>query len=182
MKKISIQTKSFILLVCLAVVGSYICLELWGQLQYYQEPEIGTPRVKTSELKTTQPKPQAVKPKLNTDGWKTFSSQNLSLSFKYPGEWKILQPKTKKGYTFLEIDPGKKYYNIKVVVSPKDYYIMGGLPTNPALIGGQNGLNVLNLLYGVKVNGKYYTFDIGESLSLKQEFNALVDSVQFQNN
>jgi hypothetical protein len=56
---------------------------------------------------------------------------------------------------------------------------MDGLPTTTETIGGQTALNANNALYGLQANNLYYTFDIGLSMSLLPDFNALVHSVKF---
>jgi len=116
---------------------------------------------------------------VDTSTWKTYTDKTSKLNFKYPSTWKVLAPTTKNGYTVIQVDPGTKYYNIKIYVSSRDYYIMGGLPTKPVSIGSYQGIDVSDLLYGVVAHDLYYTFDIGQSLSLKDKFNALVRSVSF---
>lgn len=180
MNKISPQSKSFIVLFCLALVGAYTCLSLWNDLAGQEggsaysisQQTVAVPAEKTQSILP----PPAV---INTQGWKTYTDKSARLVFKYPPEWKVLAPVSKGGYTVLQIDPGKKYYDIKIYISAKDYYIMSGLPAQTDTLGGQTALNVSNLLYGVQANGLYYTFDIGLSLSLKDQFNALVHSVNF---
>ena len=56
----------------------------------------------------------------------------------YSPDWKIL-PLKKNGFTVLQVDPGAKYYNIKIYVSPKEFYIMDGLPTTAETIDNQPG-------------------------------------------
>ena len=182
MKNISPQSKSFIVLFCLVLVGVYVCLTLWDDLlsqdyrqlysygNYQTFPASDTP---TSGAAMHPPAP------LDTSGWKTYSDKKDGLAFKYPPAWNVLPPKKSGGFTVLQVDPGKKYYNVKIYISPKDFYAMGALPYKADTVGGQTATDVSDLLYGVKTNGLYYTFDIGLSLSLKDQFNALVHSVSF---
>ncbi len=57
---------------------------------------------------------------------------------------------------------------------------MDGLPTKTETISGENALNVSNALYGITANNLYYTFDVGLSMSLLPDFDALVHSVKFE--
>ncbi|HYV33998.1 MAG TPA: hypothetical protein VE973_04085, partial [Candidatus Limnocylindria bacterium] len=183
--KISGPTKSFIVIFCAAIVGVYLSLMLWSDYSYQSSGSVnldyenylaglgqnGSPRPNASE---------AV-PNVDTSAWETYTNKNLHLSFKYKPGWKILPAKVIKDYSLIQIDPGAKYYNIKIYVSSKDFYIMGGLPTTAETIGGEPALNVSNALYGVRANKLYYTFDIGLSMSLLPDFNGLVHSATFAN-
>ena len=182
MSKISPQAKSFIVLLVLACLSTYICLTLWAQVS----PET----ISAVRYVTAFPQPGAnnngqivldnPQPQVDTSAWKTHEDKTLKLSFKYKPDWIIKSVKEKDGYQILEIDPGKKFYNIKIYASPKSYYAMDGLPAKKDTVGGQQAINVNNMLYGVNTNGLYYTFDVGLSLSLTPSFNALVRSITFQ--
>jgi len=182
------QSKSFVFLSILALVGTYLCLMLWAGLVSYSGSGVNIPAAYNyNELGLMPPKnpitpaaaAQAAAAQIDTSAWKTFTNKEFGFSFKYNPAWKVLKPITKKGYTVFQIDPGSKYYNIKIYVSQKDYYIMGGLPTVGESIGGQQAMNVNNQLYGIAANGFYYTFDVGWSMSLVPQFVALVHSVKF---
>ena len=84
------------------------------------------------------------------------------------------------GYTQLQVDPGPKYYNFSIYISPKDFYIMGGLPYSTENISGAQTLNVVNSLFGIKFNNTYYTFDVGQSFMLLPQFDAMVHTVNFK--
>ena len=117
----------------------------------------------------------------DTSTWKDYTDTKYGLSFKYNPEWKIKPwAKNKEGFDVLEIDPGSKFYNIKLYASDKSYYVMDGLPTEKTTIGGLQAVDVSDLLYGVKKGSTYLTFDVGLSLSLKPQFNGLVESIKFQ--
>lgn len=177
--KISAQTKSFLILVVLAILGIYICLILWGGIVYQK---VGYQSFYDYGKYTAdkQAKLPAVQP-VDTADWKNYENKNFGFSFKYSPTWKVLSTKKKGDFTILEVDPGAKYFNIKIYVSPKSFYIMDGLPTQLETIGGRQALNVNNALYGVQANNLYYTFDLGWSTKLSEEFNALVHSTQFTN-
>jgi hypothetical protein len=179
MPKITAPTKSFIILFILAVFLTFLCLQLWSDLPI-------NPNNKASQLYydetlklPTKNQPEVIAPSVDTTAWKTYSSESFGFSFKYKPDWKVLPAKEKNGYTIIEVDPGAKFYNIKIYISKDDYYVMGGLPYKNETIGGQPSMNVNDLLFGVKYNNTYYTFDIGLSTSLKPNFDALVRSVTF---
>lgn len=186
MKKLSPQTKSFVILLVIALVGTYVCLMLWAELIYQKggpqgDYDYGSYKVITytqnQQNTPTTPTPVPV----NTSTWKSYSNSQYNFSFLYNPSWKVLAAKKLGDYELIQIDPGAKYYDINVYVSPVGFYIMGGLPTTSETIGGQPALNVRNALYGITANNLYYTFDVGWSMSLVPQFDALVHSVTFQN-
>jgi hypothetical protein len=181
--KFSPQTKSFIVLLALAVFGTYVCLSLWSDanpsLVDYYRPITSLQQTNAADQNTATLMENKVS-NVDTSSWKTYQDKTVNLSFKYHPDWTVKPLKEKDGYQILEIDPGKKFYNIKIYISPSGYYALSGLPTKNDTIGGQTALNVNNMLYGVNTNGLYYTFDVGISLSLTPNFNALVHSVKFQ--
>ncbi len=174
MPKISKQTKSFIILFAIALFGVGFSIFLSSDLSYLP--------AKYSEVIYDYKRPDSVKQIRYTDtsNWKTYTNPEFKLSFKYRPDWKILSAVKKENFTVLQIDPGKKYYNIKIYISPQDFYIMGGLPIEEENISGVTAFNVQNALYGIKTNKLYYTFDVGLSMSLLPDFNTLVHSVNFQ--
>ncbi len=178
MQKISTPTKSFIILLFIAVFGTIFSLNMWGENKTPNN-SYNTNNSQTQPDQTVTIEDVPPEPVVDTSTWKTYTNSKLNFSFKYKPDWKVLSPTVKQDYTILQIDPGKKYYNIKIYVSPKDYYVMSGLPFTTESIAGQEAMNVSNLLYGIKYNNNFYTFDIGLSVSLKADFKALVHSVTF---
>jgi hypothetical protein len=181
MSKLSPQTKSFIALFCVAVFGTYACLILWSNLVGYISNTTNNTNAATKSASAQTFPALSPVPAVDTTGWKTYSNVQEQLSFLYKPAWKILPDVVKDGFTVLQIDPGSKYYNIKIYISPKEFYIMDGVPTQTETIGGQTALNADNALYGMKANNLFYTFDVGLSMSLVPDFNALVHSVKFGN-
>jgi len=180
------QTKSFVVLVLLAVFGSLFTFWLIGFMK--GEPGGEIPKTKVADrktnpaAKTSSGTPDVLaKDVADTSGWKEYADSKYGINFKYNPDWKIKTWATnKEGYDVLEIDPGKKYYNIKIYASPKNYYVMDGLPAEKATVGGLEARDISGLLYGVKKGSTYLTFDIGLSLSLTPQFNGLIESVKFQ--
>ena len=179
MFKASAGSKSFIVLFVIALFGTFLCLNLSLQMLTntpYNEVTYSATQTTPGYRNAAQASP--VQP-VDTSSWKTYTNKQYNFSFKYPTDWKVLSITQQTGYNVLQIDPGAKFYNIKIYISTQGYYIMGGLPLAPDKIGGQRASNVNNLLYGVMDGNYYYTFDIGLSTSLKPDFDALVHSVTF---
>ena len=122
----------------------------------------------------------ALKP-VDTSAWKTYNDAAYPFSFKYEPSWKILPAKKQNGFYVLEIDPGAKFYDMKIYVSDSGYYYaLDSLPVVETDIGGAKAFDVSNLLYAVKMGPYYYTFDNGLSTAMMDGFNAMVRTVKFQ--
>lgn len=183
MSKISLQTKTFIALFCFAVVGTYVCIALWSNIfgPISNKPGNNIANTITKNTSATTSFTAASSSPVDTTGWKTYSNEQEKLGFLYKPDWKVLPAINKSGFKVLQIDPGLKYYNIKIYINPKEFYIMDGLPTKTETVGGQTALNAGDALYGIMANNLYYTFDVGLSMSLVPDFDALVHSVKFEN-
>lgn len=193
MPKISGPSKSFIVLFALAIFGVVLCLSLWPDLAqrpprnfnriYYfrhfnADRGLNAPAPGAAALQSQEPA-QAPPSAVDTSGWKNYFNKTYNLGFKYPPDWKVLAPKKLKGYDAIEVDPGKKFYNVKIYISPTDYFVFAGLPAVGDTLGGLPAANVKDSLYQVKAGKYYYTFDVGLSTSIKPDFAALVHSVMF---
>lgn len=183
-QKISPQTQSFIILFSICVLGVFFCLWLWGDLINTAYP-IGLNDYDKfyhglNQAYGRQQQPLA-QPAIDTSAWKTHTNTEYNFSFKYKPDWKVLPAAIKGAFKVIEIDPGKKYYNIKIYISPKEFYIFDGLPTKKETIGGATALNVNDALFGIKTNKLFYTFDLGLSMSLLPEFATLARSAKFSN-
>ena len=179
MSKISIESKSFIILFLIALFGTVFCLNLSLNLLGPVASYTATYR-QASAIARQAPVAQAAPP-VDPTGWKTYTNTKYGFSFLYNPDWKVLPSTMQAGYEVFQVDPGKKYYNIKIYISTLGYYVMGGLPLQNDTIGGQPAMEINGLLYGVKDGNYYYTFDVGLSTSLKPNFDALVYSVKFNN-
>jgi hypothetical protein len=180
------QTKSFLILFGIAVVGVYLSFMLSNNLTggnpgnnysavYYNQT--------TSKLAGTAMASAAGLPPfktIDTSNWKTYTEAEHGLSFKYDPAWTVLPGKTDKdGYFVLQIDPGLKFYNIKIYISKTSFFAMDGLPAVTQIIANETAINVSNLLYGIHRGAYYYTFDNGLSTNMIDGFNALVRTVKF---
>lgn len=165
----------------MAIFGTCLSVFLWANSTNKTSKTIvyNNSESNPEQTQTSSPlQPESNINTVDTSTWKTYS--NNDFSFKYNPEWKVLPETQKDGYTILQVDPGSKFYNIKIYISSSDFYVMSGLPSVTEKINNKEAINVSNLLYGIKHKDKYYTFDIGLSLSLKPLFNALVHSVEFK--
>lgn len=185
-RKVSPQSKSFIILLAIAVVGTYVCLFLLNYIIKgggYSLPQDTyqpvNPRLvpEKAQAAGTQNQTAAV----DTSAWKKYTNQKYAISFLYDPTWKILAPKLEKGFQAIEIDPGKKYYNIKIYISSTGFYAVDGLPSKTESINGTEATNIEDLLFAMQKPPYYYTFDVGMSISLMPQFDALVRSVTFTN-
>lgn len=188
-KKLSAQTKSFIILFTVALVGTYACLEI---IQHSSLPYAWS-LMPSSEYHTTTyklPNQNIAKvvnldfpppPPVDTTNWKTYTDPNYHFSFLYSPSWKVKPFQEGTNFNVMEIDPGPKYYNMKVLVSPNQYFAMIGLPAHSDTIDDMPALNVENYVFGIQHNGYYFTFDVGYSLSLTPAFNTMVKSLKFTN-
>ncbi len=190
-RKISPQSKSFIVLFSVAVVGTVVCAGLAryltiryqddGYTLYPYPPKYLVNKPMVKQPPTTPPPPQSepVVPTVDTSDWKVYTASKYNFQFRYDPSWNIKNGGKKDGYDILEVDPGKKYYNFKIYVSPTDYYIVDGLPATDQTIGGKQAKNIQNMLYAIQDDNLRLTFDLGMSLSLRPQFKAMVESLKF---
>lgn len=181
--KYSPQTKSFIILFTLAVIGSLFSLlvseNLFGPgASGFNVVHLGNNS--NSPVANASVRYYPDFKTLDTAGWKTYKDEKYGFSFSYKNGWKVNPGEMKDGFYKVEIDPGSKYYNMTVYVSEKGFYALDGLPASEVTINGLRAYNVSNLLYGIKVGKYFYTFDNGLSSNLINEFNTLVYSTQFR--
>jgi hypothetical protein len=190
MEKISIQSKSFIILFFIALVGTFLATNFYVDFQktqsssFYQHAgniiSYSPPakhQTNSNLIETAQAEEPA--PLVDTLAWKTYSNSEFKLQFKYPEDWQIKNGKAIAGFKVIEIDPGAKFFNIKIYISPKNFYGIDGLPASVETINNNAFINTRDLLYAVKTDSFSYTFDVGQSLSLKPKFKTLVHTVQF---
>lgn len=184
-KNFSPQAKSFMILFAIAVVGTYLtvmvsehALQLGqnyygGQGFYYRQSPGSVKSATERYLPDFKP--------VDTSSWKTYTDKSYPFSFMYDPGWKVLPGKKQKGFYVLQLDPGPKFYNIKIYVNDSGfYYAMDGLPYLETDINGAKFFNLSNLLYVIKMGPYYYTFDDGLSANkLIDDFNALVRTVKF---
>ncbi len=182
MKPVSSQSKSFIVLFCVAVLGTYLAM-LYSDKTDKRELEqlnalnnMRQPDVKAAE-KPTKQVPEVT---VDTANWKQYQDPKYNFSFKINPAWKVSAKQQKDGTYVLEVDPGAKYYNMKVYITSTGFFALEGLPTQETTIANQPAVAVQDLLYGVKRDNTYFTFDLGSSLSLRPQFKAMVHSLQFE--
>ncbi len=183
-KHLAPQTKSFVILFAIAVVGTYLTVmvaehPLAPGLNGYQQIYYPAPPTGSVQSATDRYLP-SFKP-VDTSAWKTYQDTAYAFSFKYDPAWKISPAKKQNGFYVLEIDPGAKFYNMKIYISGSGYYYsLDGLPVVETDIGSAKASDVSDLLYAIKMGPDYYTFDNGLSTAMMDGFNAMVRTVKFQ--
>lgn len=187
MKPISLQTKSFLILLLLAVAGTgatyLVAKKGTVQKPFSQVDSInyyaGEQKPADSEAAPVATKPI---PEVSTEGWKEYTDSKYHFSFRYNPAWKISSSTLKNGWYTLVLDPGPKYDNIRIYVSDQGFFAMDSLPVKEETFGSNKVINALDLVYGIKANDEYLTFDLGASLSLQPQLRALVNTVKLAGN
>jgi hypothetical protein len=172
------RNKSFLIFLALAAFLTVVAFILMSDLRLTndmgggQEQSNSPGSIDRTAIKHILPEISAI----DTADWKTYNSDKYGFSFRYRPEWKVLAPVQKGEFVVLQVDPGAKYYNFKIFVSPNQYYIMDGLPAKEEMIGGVKAINVNNSLYGLRSANSHLTFDVSWSMQLLSDFNAMVHS------
>ncbi len=182
MAKTSPQTKSFVILFLIAIIGTYLSVRFYNNIQ---KDNLGQYQAINYEGQTKQNEEVIRKVEaselVDTSIWLEYTNEKYNFSFKYKPDWKVLQAKAYDNYDLIEIDPGRRFYNIKIYISPVGFAAMGGLPQEQVRVDGVVAKNVSDMLYGIKHGELYYTFDLGLSVSLADDFNTLVSTLSFTN-
>ncbi len=184
MKTISKQSKSFIVLFCIAILGTYFAMNLSEKANKREaglSNELAESQVLPAEENIETPA-VVTEPEItvDTENWKEYSDKKYNFSFKINPDWKVSAKQQKNGEYLLEIDPGAKYYNIKIYVSKNGFFALDGLPTEETKIANLPALAINDMLYGLKKDDLYLTFDLGSSLSLRPQFKAMVNTIAFK--
>ncbi len=179
MQKIPAQTKSFIILFAIALVGTYASVKL--SHKSFSGDDSGYSVIKYPPENAGQPEePDQVETIVDTSNWKDYSNSTYGIKFKIAPAWSVKSSPDQYGYKTLTVDPGAKYNNFVIYISDGGYFALDGLPSSTETIAGSSAINIKDMLFGVQ-NGKYYyTFDIGAALDLKPQFDAMVHSISFQ--
>ena len=185
---LSAQSKSFLILFVVALIGTYICLLIARSInlptdsQIAMGPNMGYQTTVYPEKNSTGTQTMAkapVDPVVDTSKWKSYTDPTYHFSFLYPPTWKPKKAVTKNGFYTLVFDPGSKYDNITIYVSTTGYFALEGLPETKDTVAGQPAENIEGALYGFQYQGNYYTLDSGISLATKVDFRAMVKTFRF---
>ncbi len=175
------QTRSFIFIIILGVAIALVAFVLNKRaMQEIAIMEQNTPLPQHLETKPEPPAEPVSVPPADTTGWKTYTSRNYPFTFKYPSTWTAVPTPTSDEYDTITITPsGTGASPMHVYLSKTGYLGMDNLQSQPITVSGQAGINVQDLLVGVKYENVYYTFDIGSAINNQAEFNAIVQSVVY---
>ena len=179
---LSTQTKSFFLLLLIAVGSSYVALvltrEILPVLSIAQTPLNSQQKINTK----SEVLGESAEVKLDTIDWKTYSDSTYPLSFKYPKTWTAT--------TYSAVDPTIGYIivlnsdkanadHIRIYINKKSFLAMDGLPTTKITVNKIPAVGVSdNMLVGIKQANNFITFDLGASSILKPYFKAILNTVE----
>ena len=105
MSKISIQSKSFIVLFLVALFGTFLCLNLsFSLLSRQAQYRVVSYNVRPTAYAQAPIQPPPVPP-VDTSSWKTYTNTKYNFSFKYKPGWNVLAASQQAGYTVLQVDP-----------------------------------------------------------------------------
>lgn len=184
----SAQNKSFIALLLISIFGIVFLFSKNDKLLVYNQNQNSfdqnfqvTKNKNFNEYSLVKPANAFFEPEsvIDTSKWNSYKNDTYGFSFIYNPNWKIIDFKKQGEFNVLEIDPGRKYFNFKVFVSPREYYTMDGLPLLDVEINGKKAVSVSDILFGVNHNNNFFTFDLGLSLTQRHEFRAMIKSLKF---
>ncbi|MCC7356197.1 MAG: hypothetical protein IT410_01100 [Candidatus Doudnabacteria bacterium] len=173
---LSTQSKSFFLVLFIAVVSIYSALLLTRELGPIIVQKTGlNPSLSnnTTYAQTNVP--------LSTKDWNQYEDSKYPLDFKYPKEWTVTTYSATDpniGYIIILKPDNDKADNIRIYINAKGYVATSGLTTTKTTINGINGITVNDMLVGIRQGNNYITFDLGTSPELLPYFKALLSTVE----
>ncbi len=173
---LSTQSKSFFLVLFIAVISIYAALLLTREVA----PVITQKAGLTATLRHNTTYAQANIP-ISTKGWSQYEDSKYPLDFKYPKEWTVTTYSATDpnvGYIIIVKPDNELSDNIRVYVNTKGYVATSGLTTTKTIVNGINGVTVNDMLVGIRQGSNYITFDLGTSPELMPYFKALLSTVE----
>lgn len=173
-------TKSFFWLLTIAVLGSFTVLYLdFKNVKTINNPEnIYYDNAQMDSNTINQPT-ISKDPNIDTSNWNEYKNALYKFSFKHDPVWKVRQ-KENNEYNILEIDPGIKYDNFKIYISKTGYFALSNVPVQTSELAGKTAIDLDGQVLGIENDSKYFTFDLGSSISLKPYFQAMLKTVKFE--
>jgi hypothetical protein len=119
-------TISFIILVALAAIATFAAI--------YATKNISEP-IENSSLENSvleENRLQNIQPtaaELDVSTWKSYTDKNYFLSFKYPSTWQVKTYQNRNGFDIIVLEPNNARDNIRIYVSPENYFALQGLPS-----------------------------------------------------
>jgi hypothetical protein len=173
------QTKSFIVLLLLAVVGSagVLCLSRYvNNLNALTQVSIATNASLQKNIDNLATRNDAG----NISTWNDYTDDKYDISFKLPNTWMVSTYDTDySNFHIIILDPGNNQDHIRIYVAKKGYFAADGLTKEKTKVAGIDAWSVQDILFGVKNKSAYFTFDLGSNLKLKPEFQNIISSVAF---
>ncbi len=175
---LSTQNKSFFLLLFLVVGSLYTALILTREIN----PVIGNT---SGDIKQGRPGVPTVKADavVDTSDWKNYEDPTYPISFNYPPDWTITtykSPQQAIGYIIILKSNFPEADNVRIYINNKGYVAFDGLKTEKTTINGIAMTSVNDMLYGMRQNGNFVTFDLGTTVELLPYFKALLSTVEIE--
>ena len=187
----SLQTKSFILLLLIAIASTYASLLVTEQVSpnldaaYYLKKAgtVAMPhRIQGMSALASVEIPEVKEPEpVNTSTWKLHEDTNYDITFRVPESWNVKTTTYSQGAQrlyIIVIKPENSTDNIRIYISDSSF-AMKGLRTTKTTVDGLPALSADGQLVEVKKQQNFFTFDLGANLDRKLEFEKILESVRF---
>ncbi len=187
----SMQTKSFIALLLIAIASTYASLLVTQQAApnldaaYYikKAGTVAMPhRIQGMSALASVEIPQIQEPEeIDLSTWKLHEDTNYDLTFKIPQTWSAKTTTYSQGAQrlyIIVIKPENSTDNMRIYISDSSF-AMKGLRTTKTTVDGLPALSADGQLVEVKKQQNFFTFDIGGNLDRKLEFEKILESVRF---
>lgn len=117
---------------------------------------------------------------VDTASWKTYTSDQTKLSFRYPSNWNIALSSPANSQLTTIASPQGAEGKITIYQSVEGYLGFEGLPESEIDIAGQKGVSISTGLVGFKKDSTYYTLDAGLDQQTIPFFQELIKSLKFE--
>jgi hypothetical protein len=172
--KMSLQNKSFVVLFFIATFSTCLAVITDKTKTFSQQPQYQNKTFTESKKNPSQ----ITKNILDTSKWETYENSKYGLSFKIKPGWKVSEKNTILDLTILQIDPGPKFHNLHIYIGADGFYALEGLPSRQEFFNNLEWKNFNNMLFATKKSRNFFTFDIGQSTKLQNEFVTMVNTVK----
>ena len=175
MKHLSSTTRTFVVLLIVTLLLTYLALTLSRNQQTYNSVDEVTNKSVTSPATVETPSIM-----VSTNDWTEYQDKEYPLSFSHPKTWTVSTDANRvKGYHTVVINPPSTAKNIYIYVSDYNYLALQGLKLTPFKVANAEGVKVNDTLVGAKAGDYYYTFDGSMNESQYKEFTTILATVEF---